>query len=168
MNLIVSVDKNWGIGKDNELLFHIPADMAFFKEKTIGNVVVMGKNTLMSLPESNPLPKRENIILSKTLTRTDCTICNSIEQLFSIIKSNLNDNIYVIGGAEVYKLLLPYCDTAYVTKVDVNGNATCFFPDLDKQSNWTLKYQGDKQRSNGYVFELCEYKNRSVKVDDLH
>ena len=127
MKAIVAVDKNWGIGKNNDLLFSIPEDMKFFRETTKGKVVVMGSNTLKSLPNGNPLKNRVNIVLSKTVKRDDCIIVNNVEQLLETVKLYNPDDVYVMGGAMVYKTLLPYCSEILVTKVNADGFADVFF-----------------------------------------
>ena len=132
MKAILHADKNWGIGKSNGLMFSIPADMKFFRETTTGNVVVMGSNTLKSFPGGNPLKNRTNIVLYPDgEERGDCIIVRSLEELFSEIKKYDNDGVYVIGGAMMYKTLLPYCDEVLVTKVDAVGGADAF---LDRKS----------------------------------
>ena len=104
MNCIVAVDKKFGIGKGNKLLFHIPKDMENFKSKTSGKIVVMGKNTLLSLPKSEPLAQRTNIVLSKTLSRSDCIVCSDLVQLSEILKNYNSDDVFVIGGEMVYSV----------------------------------------------------------------
>ena len=112
MNLIVAVDKNWAIGKSNKLLVSIPADMKFFRETTMGNVVVMGRKTLESFPGGQPLKKRTNIVLTKDKNYKvkDAIVVNSIEELLEELKKYNSESIYVIGGESIYRQLLPYCD----------------------------------------------------------
>ena len=86
MKTIVAVDKEWGIGKNNGLLFHLPADLKYFKEKTLDKIIVMGGNTLLSFPGSKPLPRRTNIVLSDVFTRDDCLVCSTLEELFKELK----------------------------------------------------------------------------------
>lgn len=163
MKAIVAVDKKWGIGKDNDLLFSIPEDMKFFRETTKGKVVVMGSNTLRSFPNGNPLKNRTNIVLSSKLKRDDCIVKNSLEELLSEIKKYKDEEVYLIGGAMLYKTLLPYCEEALVTKVNADGDATVFFTDLDSEKQWTLIDSSDIIESNGYEFTFTTYKNSSVK-----
>ena len=109
MNLIVAVDKNWGIGYQNSLLVRIPEDMKFFRSETIGKVVVMGSNTLRSFPGGNPLKNRVNIVLwPGGEKREDCTIVGSLGELFAEIKKYPKDDVFVVGGAMLYRTLLPY------------------------------------------------------------
>lgn len=164
MNCIASVDNRWGIGKGNSLLFNIPGDLHFFKEKTVGKTVIMGKNTLLSLPEKKPLPDRKNIVLSTSLLRNDCIICRSLENLFEEIKSYNSDDLFVIGGEQIYKLLLPYCSKAYITKVNSVKSANRYFPNLDLNDNWKLIAVGNKQTYDNIEFCFCEYKNSFVSL----
>ena len=137
MNAIVAVDNQWGIGKDNDLLFNIPLDMKFFRKTTLNKIVVMGKNTLLSFPESKPLKNRTNIVLSSTMPkRDDCIVVNSLDELKQKLTEYPSQDVFVIGGAMVYETMLDYCDTIYVTKVDACGNAQVFFPNLLKLEHW--------------------------------
>lgn len=164
MNCIAIVDKKWGIGKNNRLLFNIPEDMEFFKQKTVGNIVVMGKNTLLSFPGENPLPNRTNIILSTTLERNDCIVCRNLFALWKqLCKFNLQD-VFIIGGEQVYRQLLPYCSKAYITKVNADGYASDFFPNLDKDRNWELILSGENQMFGDVEFCFCEYINEAVNT----
>lgn len=163
MKAIVHVDKKWGIGKDNGLMFRLPADMKFFRETTTGNTVVMGGNTLRSFPGGNPLKNRHNIVLSKTLVeRDDCKIVHSAEELFAAIKEQKGE-VYVIGGAAIYRMLLPYCSEVFVTKVDADGDADTFFSNLDEDENFSLESEGEELETNGYKIKFCTYKNNNVK-----
>ena len=120
MNIIVAVDKNWAIGKDNKLLVAIPADMKMFRQETTGKVIVLGRKTLETFPGGLPLKNRTNIILTtnKDFKAKDATVVHSIEELLEEIKKYPSDQVYCVGGDSVYKQLLPYCDTAHVTKID--------------------------------------------------
>ena len=140
MKIIVAVDSNWGIGCDGNLLQHIPEDMKFFKEKTIGNVVVMGRETFESLPGKNPLNGRVNIVLSRNNSFKDdrLTICKSIEETFKELEKYNNDEIFIIGGETIYKQFLPYCDELYITKIKNKYKADRFFPNVDIMENWEL------------------------------
>lgn len=164
MKCIAAVDSKWGIGKDNCLLFHIPADMEFFKQKTIGKIVVMGKNTLLSLPDKKPLANRTNIVLSTSLKRNDCIVCNSLDNLLNRLSRYSTDDIFVIGGAEIYRQLLPYCNTAYITKVKSDKAATKFFPNLDTCSDWKLICKSPVQLYGKTEFCFCEYVNSSSTI----
>ena len=140
MNIIVAVDKNWAIGKDNKLLVSIPADMKMFRQETTGKVVVMGRKTLESFPNGLPLKNRTNIVLTgnKDYNVKDAIIVHTVEELLEEIKKYPSEEVYCIGGDSVYKQLLPYCDTAHVTKIDFAYEADSYFPNLDEMPEWKV------------------------------
>ena len=162
MREIVVVDQKWGIGKNNDLLFSLPEDMAFFRKTTTGKVVVMGSNTLKSLPGGNPLKNRTNIVLFPGgEKREDCTIVDSLDELFAELKKYPSDDIYIMGGAMFYRTMLPYCDTAFVTKVEADGEAQVFFENLDNHPDWTLAEVGEPiESASGYTIRFCTYKKK--------
>ena len=157
MNCIASVDNNWGIGLNNQLLYHIPEDLHFFKKKTIGKTVIMGKNTLLSLPNQKPLKDRTNIVLNKSISRDDLIVCRDLKSLLQEIKGYSDEDIFVIGGEQIYRLLLPYCNKAYITKVNGEKIADSFFENLDLNKEWTLTYAKEKQVYKGIEYCFCEY-----------
>lgn len=137
--------------------------MKFFRETTTGNVVVMGSNTLKSFPGGKPLKNRTNIVLwPNGEKRDDCLIVSSLDELFAKIKKYDSDKVFVIGGAMMYKTLLPYCDEVLVTKVDAVGGADAYFENLDKNDNFELIYRSDDVETNGYIVNFCTYKNKNV------
>ncbi len=159
MKAIVNVDNNWGIGLGDKLINHIPADMKFFREKTTGNVVVMGRATFMTFPGPKALPNRVNIVLTtdKNWSAPDVIACHSSEELFSKLEKYDTDSVYVIGGSSVYEQLLSYCDTAYVTKVDSAKEADKFFPNLDAMQDWFVVSESDAMEHNGTQFRFVTY-----------
>ena len=164
MKAILHADKNWGIGKNNSLMFRIPADMQFFKKTTTGNIVVMGSNTLKSFPQGKPLKDRINIVLyPEGEDREDCKIVRTLDGLFSEIKKYPPEKVFVIGGQMMYKTLLPYCDEVLVTKVEAEGDADVFFENLDKNKNFKLIYESEPTETNGYTIKFTTYKNLRVK-----
>lgn len=164
MRAILHADKNWGIGKNNSLMFKIPADMKYFKETTTGNVVVMGSNTLKSFPGGKPLKDRVNVVLYPDgEDREDCKIVRSVEELFAEIKKYPPEKVFVIGGQMMYKTLLPYCTEVLVTKVDAEGGADAFFENLDENADFALTYESGPVETNGYIIKFTEYKNLNVK-----
>ena len=149
MKAILHADKEWGIGKANGLMFSIPADMKFFRETTTGNVVVMGANTLKSFPGGRPLKNRTNIVLwPGGEKRDDCTVVGSLDELFAEIKKYNSDKVFVIGGAMMYKTLLPYCDEVLVTRVEAVGGADAYFENLDNNPDFELAYCSQPQQTN--------------------
>lgn len=160
MKTIVNVDNNWGIGLGDSLINHIPADMKFFKEKTTGNVVVMGKSTFLTFPGKKALPNRVNIVLTTDpeWSAPDVIVCHSIEELFVQLKRYDPSTVYVIGGSSVYEQLLPYCDTAYVTKVDNEKPADKFFPNLDENEDWKMVCESETMEHNGVSYKFTTYR----------
>lgn len=134
MNLIVAVDKNWGIGYQNNLLVRIPADQRFFRETTTGKVVIMGRKTLESFPGGQPLKNRTNIVISKDKNYQvkGAIVVHSIEEALQKVEDIPTEDIYVIGGASIYEQMLPLCDTAHITKIDYAYQADTFFQTLMK------------------------------------
>lgn len=163
MKAIVAVDKNWGIGKNNGLLFSLKKDMAFFREQTLGKVVCMGKNTLLSFPNSRPLPKRTNIVLSDTPLAVDCKVVGSLQELSEELSKYNSDDIFVIGGAQFYRTMLPYLTSVLVTKVDSDGEAQVFFDNLDENPDWKLVSVSDPVDDSGYTIRFTEYRNNNPK-----
>lgn len=164
MKAIVAVDKNWGIGKKNGLLFSLPADMAFFRQTTLNKVVVMGSNTLKSFPNGKPLKNRTNIVLFPGgEKREDCIIVDSLDELKVELKKYNQQDVFIIGGAMFYKTMLPYCSEVLVTKVDADGEAEVFYENLDSLPNWTCVSEGDTIQTNGYNIKFTTYKNSDVK-----
>lgn len=161
MNLIVNVSENWAIGKGNSLLFHLSQDMKFFKSHTSGKTVVMGRKTLESLPGGKPLPNRKNIVLTRNndYAPEGVTVYNSIE---AFLADNADDdNIYVIGGESLYRDLLPYCERAFVTKVDATVNdADAFMVNLDAHSDWEIEETSEDLEEKGYTFRFVTYKKK--------
>ena len=163
MKTIVCVDKEWGIGKKNDLLFHLSQDLKYFKEKTLNKVIVMGGNTLLSFPGSKPLPKRTNIVLTDVFTRDDCTVCETLDALKEELKKYDTDDIFVVGGAMFYRTMIDYCDEAYVTKVDEIGEAEVFFPNLDMKDNWIEIESSEPIVDNGHLIRFTKYVNNEAK-----
>ena len=163
MKAIFHADREWGIGKANGLMFSLPKDMKFFRETTKGKVVVMGMNTLRSFPNGKPLKNRTNIVLCPSDVDEDVITVHSLEELLQEVKKYQQDDVFVIGGASVYKLLIPYCSEVLVTKVDVAGGADVFVPNLDKDENFRLVYESEPEEDNGYMIRFCTYKNISPK-----
>ena len=160
MNIIVCVDANWGIGYKNELLVRIPSDQKFFRETTTGKVVVMGRKTLDSFPQGKPLKNRTNIVITsnKELEKRDEEIyVNSVEECLELLKNYNEDDIYIIGGASIYKQFLPYCSKALVTRVDREFAADTYFPDLDKDPEWKITKESDEQTYFDNTFEFLVY-----------
>ena len=153
MNLIVAVDQNWAIGKDGRLLVNIPADRQLFMKETTGKTVVMGRKTLESLPGGRPLPQRTSLVLSSDpdYQVKGALVCHSVAETLEKLKSFSDEDIYVIGGAQVYRQFLPYCGRAFVTAIDFAYQADTYFPDLEQEGQWKLVEESGEQT----YFNLC-------------
>ena len=162
MKAILSADRNWGIGYQNKLLVSIPSDMRFFREMTEGKVIVMGRKTFESFPNGLPLKKRINIVLThdRSYQVKDAVIVHDKEELLEELKKYREDDVFVVGGGSVYELLLPYCDTAYVTRIDMAYQADTFFPDLDQDPEWELTEESDEQTCFDIEFTFTVYRRK--------
>ncbi len=159
--MIYAADKNWAIGKDNDLLIRIPEDLKDrFKALTSGNTVVMGKNTLLSLPGKKGLPKRTNYVLThdKNFIAENAVTVNSIDKLFEHLEISTTD-IFVIGGGQIYNQLQPYCKGAYVTKILYEFEADTYVDNLDNNPCWQITNQSEIMHSiAGVDFKYVDYK----------
>lgn len=169
MNMIVAVDNNWAIGCRGGLLVRIPNDHKNFRLKTKGNVVVLGRKTLETFPQGLPLAGRTNIILSTdTEYRVkDAIVVHSEEELLEELKKYNDDEVYIIGGESVYKMMLPYCDKAYVTKIDHDYEADTYFPNLDVLEDWELIDESDEQTYFDIAYQFIEYGRKNRKGETL-
>lgn len=163
MNLIAAVDKNWAIGHANKLLVSIPNDQKHFREETLGKVVVLGRKTLETFPGGLPLKGRTNIILTTDpeFSAKEAIIVHSKEELFEELKKYDSKDVYIIGGDSVYKMMLPYCDTAHITKIDHVYHADTYFPNLDEAPDWKITADSEEQTyfDLEYVFLKYEKEN---------
>ncbi len=157
MNLIVAVDRNWAIGYQGGLLFRIPEDLKRFKALTLGHPVLMGRKTLESFPGRRPLPGRANWVLSRDpgFQPQGCVVYRDLDSL----RADAPDDSFVIGGESVYRALLPWCDVAYVTKIDAAAPAAdAFFPDLDADPVWRVAEEAPWMEFQGVRFRYVTYR----------
>ena len=159
MNLIVAVDKNWAIGLKNKLLVSIPADMKFFRDTTMGKVVVMGRKTLESFPGGQPLKKRTNIVITRdpNYKVKDAIVLHSIEEVLEELKQYPEEDVYVIGGETIYRQMLPYCKVAHITKIDHAYEADTYFPNLDEMEDWEVTGVSEEQTYFDLEYEFVRY-----------
>ncbi len=163
MNIIAAVDQNWAIGKNNALLVSIPADLKFFREMTTGKVVVMGRKTLESFPGGLPLKNRTNIVLTKNHGyRVKGAVCvHSQAELDQLLEQYDKEEIYVIGGERMYRMLLDKCDTAYITKIHFSYDADAYFPNLDEHPDWEMAEESDEQTYFDLEYYFLKYRKKS-------
>ena len=157
MELIVAVYDDWGIGKDGTQPIALSADRKFFRETTKGTMVIVGRKTLADFPGGRPLPNRVNVVMTRQdVEIPDVVMCHSPEEAAELAKTA--ERAMVIGGGSIYKQMLPYCDTAYITKVHTTPESDTFFPNLDKDPQWKLTEILQSGEENGISFEMCLYK----------
>lgn len=150
MKLIVAVDREWGIGCRGDLLARVRADLKNFQMLTKGKTVVLGSNTLATFPGGRVLKDRTNIVLNwdPDYAPEGATVVHSLDELSQRLKDYNSDEVFVIGGASVYRQLLPLCDTAYVTKFDKVFEKDVWFPNLDEDPEWELCETGERNVSD--------------------
>ncbi len=156
---IVCTDKNWGIGKKNDLLFHLKKDMQFFRQQTADSIVVCGYNTLLSFPGSKPLKGRSTICLCpEDVERDDCFCIHDFDEMVKLVKEiSKTTNVYVIGGAMLYQSMLPYYDKVYVNMVNADGEAEVYFPNLDENTAYEVTHVLPAVEDEGYLTQLYTY-----------
>ena len=159
MNLIANVDINWAIGKNNQLLVKIPADMKFFRETTTGKVVVMGRKTLESFPNGQPLKNRTNIVLThdRSYQVKDAIVVYSMDELHEELKKYPSEDIYIIGGESIYRQMVDECDVAHITKVDYAYDADAYFPNLDEKPEWRITQDSEEQTYFDLIYHFYKY-----------
>ena len=162
MNLIVAADRNWGIGNKGDLLVRIPADHKMFRQETVGKVVVLGRKTMDTFPGGRPLKDRTNIGLTRnpSYQNGDAVIVHSVKELLETLKAYDSDDVYIIGGTSVYEQLLPYCDTAHVTRIDHVYEADSRFPDLDRDPEWEIAADSDEQYYFDLTYRFVKYERK--------
>ena len=163
MNLIAAVDKNWAIGKNNQLLVRIPADQKFFRETTTGKVVVMGRKTLESFPNGLPLKNRTNIVLTrdKNYKVKDAIVLHSMDELMVELEKYDSDDIYIIGGEKIYAQLVDQCDVAHITKIDYEYDADAYFPKLDEKPEWVITGDSEEQTYFDLIYYFYRYERKA-------
>ncbi len=166
MKLVVAVDSEWGIGYKGDLLARVRADLKNFQALTKGHIVVLGSNTLATFPHGRVLKDRVNIVLnpSPNYSPEGALVVHSLDELFETLKAYDTNRVFVIGGASVYRQLLPYCDTAYVTRFEKSFDKDVYFEDLDASPEWILASKGEELFSDpetdtigGMGYRFCRY-----------
>ena len=159
MELIVAVYDDWGIGCEGTQPVALSADRKFFRETTRGAMVIAGRKTIADFPGQKSLPGRVNVAISRNAREIPgFTLCRSTEEAVQLAKTA--DRAMVIGGGSIYEQMLPYCDTAYITKVHVTPESDTFFPNLDEKDDWYLAETLLTGEENGIGYEMLLYKRR--------
>ena len=163
MNMIAAVDRNWAIGRKGRLLVSIPNDLKHFREETMGKVVVLGRKTLQTFPQAMPLSGRTNIILSRnpSFFVKGAQVVHSLDELKLALEPFPSKDIYCIGGESIYRQLLPYCDTAHVTKIDRAYAADAYCPDLDQDEDWEIAADSEEQVYFDITYHFVKYVRKS-------
>jgi dihydrofolate reductase len=177
ISIIAAIGKNRELGLNNKLLWHLPDDLKNFKELTTGHTIIMGQKTYESI--GRPLPNRKNFIMSRNISyqAKDCTVVHSIEEAFKKFEKetgevNKQDEIFVIGGGEIYKLFLPYAQNLYLTEVEAELPADTFFPihptpalpkGEGENSEWKLISEKFHPKDEKHKYDFCFRKYRTQK-----
>ena len=161
MELIVAVYDDWGIGRDGTQPIALSADRKFFREMTRGAMVIAGRKTIGDFPGQKPLPGRVNVALSRSQAEIPgFTMCRSPEEAVELAKTA--PRAMVIGGGSVYRQMLPFCDTAIITKVHVTPESDTFFPNLDEMDDWYIAEILQSGEENGIGYEMLLYKRKNA------
>ena len=160
MELIVAVYDDWGIGRDGTQPIALSADRKFFRETTRGAMVIAGRKTIADFPGQKPLPGRVNVAISRNAAEIPgFTLCKTVEEAAELARTA--GRAMVIGGGSIYVQMLPYCDTAYITKVHVTPESDTFFPNLDEMDDWYIAETLMQGEENGIGYEMLLYKRRT-------
>jgi dihydrofolate reductase len=159
MKLIAVQERNGGIGINGGLLMSLPTDMKYFRTETMGKTVIMGRKTLESFPGGKPLPKRRNIVLSTTLKQSaGYEVCRSVDELTDLLSEEEKKEAFVIGGGQIYKLLLPLVKEAYITEIDAELDADTFIPVFKNLEEWKCVSVSDTIEENGVKYAFAVYR----------
>ncbi|MCA0988233.1 dihydrofolate reductase [Alkalihalobacillus algicola] len=157
ISFLLAMDENRLIGKDNDLPWHLPADLKYFKKMTMNKSIVMGRKTFESI--GKPLPGRESYVITRRdLTIDNVTILHSIDQFLEMVEEDNEKEWFVIGGAEIYRQLLPYADRLYITEIHEEFQGDAYFAEL-KEEDWVEKSrdQHTKDDKNSYDYDFVVY-----------
>lgn len=164
MKIILAVDKNWGIGKDGQMLFHIRRDLKHFKSHTLGNICIMGRKTYESM--GGALPHRENIVLSrnKDYKAEDAKVFTDYRDVLSYIRER-REEVFVIGGEKIVEIFLEYCHEAIITKIYEEKEADTFLHNFDLDKDWFISEESDIMEENGVSFRYVTYRRINYGKD---
>jgi dihydrofolate reductase len=159
MKIILAVDENRGIGKGNEMLFHLSTDLKHFKEETIHNIVIMGRNTYESM--GSGLTDRENIVLSRNTDYRldDAKVFNDYKEVLSFVENSPKET-YVIGGSQIVDVFLLFCNEAIITKIYESRDADTYLHNFDKDNNFEIINKSGINKENGIKFEYITYRRK--------
>jgi len=158
MNAIAVADENWGLGIEGRLLVRLPGDVRYFKEKTLGKTIIIGRGTFESM-SCKLLPGRETVIISKNMNfKPDCFVFGSVEEVIEYVKDKPEDEVFVAGGENTYRSFFPYYNKIYITKLYAAFEADCFFPNVDEmQKGFSVREENGIMEENGIKYRFIEY-----------
>lgn len=165
ISIIAAVARNGVIGRDNDLPWHLPADLAFFKKTTNGHPIILGRKNYESI--GRPLPNRTNIVVSRDVSYTvdGCLVAHSLEDAISLASKQEQDEIFIIGGAQIYAQALPLTTRMYLTQVHTDAAGDVFFPEFDNNDwteTWREHHQADDRNGFDFAFVKLERKSRNT------
>ena len=161
ISTIVAVAKNNVIGKDNDIPWYLPADLKYFKKITTGHHIVMGRKCYESI--GRPLPKRTNVVVTRNpfFIATGCLVTHNVAEAVQLAEDNGEEEVFIIGGGQIYEIALPHVDRIYLTEVDLEVEGDIFFPEINPEA-WTLieetKHKADEKNEHDYTFKILERK----------
>lgn len=161
ISAIVAMANNRVIGRNNDIPWYLPADLKYFKKVTLGHHIIMGRKCYESI--GNPLPKRTNIVITRNLfyVSSGCLVTHSLEDALQIAKNNGEEEAFIIGGAQIYDLAMPYVERLYLTEVNLEVEGDVLFSELDMEQ-WNLlseeAHTADEKNPYDYVFKVLERK----------
>lgn len=164
---ILNCDKEYGIGKKNGLLFSLKEDMRYFRNTTLNHVVAMGENTLLSFPGQKPLKNRTNIVLSQDPTHNyeGVTNVHTFDDFLKVVNDySKKEDVFIIGGASMYRQMLEYVDFVYLTKVDAVGGAEVFFVNIDENKDFEIVSESQPIQDGDYQIKFVIYRNKNKKA----
>lgn len=159
MNAIVIVDEEWGIGRDNDLLVHLPGELKYFREKTLNKVIVIGRKTLESFPNQKPLPNRRNVVLTsnESFENEDCTVCVGVDQLMKELSKWESEDVFIAGGEQIYRQFIDKCNKVFVTKIYHKFQADKHFVNMDERDDFQIGWIGEEKTENGFRYQFFRY-----------
>lgn len=166
ISAIVAVAKNRVIGKDNDIPWYLPADLKYFKRKTLDHHILMGRKCYESI--GRPLPKRVNVVITRNpfFIASNCLVVHSVDEGLKLAQENGAEEVFIIGGAQIYELSYPFWDRLYLTEVDIEPEGDVFFQELEME-DWTLvseeAHQAEGKNEHNYTFKVLE---RKIKESD--
>ena len=161
ISTIVAVAKNNVIGKDNDIPWYLPADLKYFKKVTTGHYIVMGRKCYESI--GRPLPKRTNVIVTRNpfFIATGCLVTHNVAEAVQLAEANGEEEVFIIGGGQIYEIALPHVNRIYLTEVDLEVEGDIFFPEINPKE-WRLieeiKHDADEKNEYDYTFKILERK----------